>query len=95
MANTVTLFENQSSDGFSSIYEESQGGIRWLKLGGNFDGATVDLQLDFGDNNFVNVSNYQFTSEDAVEIKSLKPGIRLRLKVSSSGGSTSITAKLL
>lgn len=95
MASTFTLFENQQSNGTSNVFEEATGGMRWLKISGTFDSATIDLQMDFQDDDYVNMSNYQFTATDSVKLTNLKPGIRLRLNLTSAGASTDITAKLL
>lgn len=95
MSKVFTFFENQTTDGTSDIYEVQDGGYRVIKATGSFDGAEIEVQFDFADDDFATAQSYSFTEEDAKVIQPLKSGVRLRCEVISSGASTDLTVKIL
>jgi len=91
------LTTNQTADEDSdNIFGpgDNFGGQYHIKITGVFDGASLQIQIDYGDDDFVNDSSGSFNQGDIVPI-GLKVGERLKTVISGAGGSTSITVKIL
>lgn len=88
---SFTYFTNQTTDGPSAIYEVQDGGFIVLKATGTFGGATISIQIDFGDDDFAALQSYQFTTADAKDLVFLKPGMRIQAALSGSTGTTSVS----
>ena len=89
------LFNGQTSDGASSVLatppkrpENSQRKYTVI-LTGEFDGATVKLQVSADNIDYVDVPNASWTDETAVNVEMYAPYIRADL--SNSDTSTDIT----
>lgn len=90
-----TFFEDQTTDDTSDIYSIQDGGYRVIKATGTFDGATITIEADFGDDDFADIQAYQFAEEDIKDLVMLKVGMRIRATISSAGASTSVSLKML
>lgn len=89
------FFENETTNATSEVYFVKDGGYRELKATGTFDGATITVEVDFDDNDFAPVLDYQFTEPVAKYIQPLRPGMRLRAVVTDAGPTTNVTFKLM
>ena len=92
----MLLFENQTTNGDSLIYPANgthQGGPVWLAIVGNFDGATIQIQVDQENIGFQNLVGNAQTQADVNQIF-LNKGHRLRLNLSGFGANTDVTASL-
>lgn len=84
------LIENQTSNGSGNPVDVSSGGFRIVRFMGTFDGATVVIDCDFGDGNFVPADDNGRTSIGVLYL-SLSQGMRIRATVSNVGASTDLT----
>jgi hypothetical protein len=85
------IFFNQTTNGNSDIFGAN--GKTYVKISGNFDGATIDFQSK------TNNSSDDFTSTGDTAISATgqiavnySPGMQYRLALSGVGASTSINA---
>jgi len=97
---STTLFKNQTSNGDSPNFDDDiRGGSFNLKATGNFDGAIITLNVDFRDNDFAPIVSdniaQTITAPGLNSIILLKIGTRLKATLSSAGGSTDVTLKIL
>lgn len=91
----TSLFSAQTGNGNSSVAEIEQREYSLIRVYGTFDGCTVTAYADFdASGTYCLIAAGVWTSEDIKQIY-LKPGVRLRLTLSSAGGSTSISAEVL
>lgn len=88
---SFTYFQNQTTDATSEVYEVPDGGYVVLKATGTFGGATISMQVDFGDNDFATLQSYQFTTTDAKDMVFLKSCMRIQAVLSGSTGTTSVS----
>lgn len=95
MSAQFTFFENQTANGTSPVYNVQDGGERIVKYTGDFDGATISLQLDFGDGLYAPIAGAEYTAAGAETLKYLKPGLRIRVVLTNVGAATNITVKIL
>jgi len=89
-----TLFTNQTIDGDSSVFDADNGGKAKIRVFGNFDGATVQVQMAFRDADYVSLEDGDFTTAGAKDVL-LQTGMSIRLNLSSAGASTDITADFI
>jgi len=89
------LFSTETSNGQSAVTIPPQGGGFYIaKATGNFDGASLALQVDMGDGDYADLNDAVFTEANARKIE-IKPGMNMKAVISGAGGSTSITLKIL
>ena len=93
------LFENKTSNGDSDIIEIKDGGYRNIKATGTFDGAIITLYVDYRDDDYAplvedNIAQTITTPGD-LSLQPFRPGMRFKATLSSAGGSTDVTLKLL
>ena len=84
------LITNRTTDGSGSAVGVESGGYRIIRFRGTFDGATVVIDCDFGDDNWVPADDTGRTTEGVLYL-SLAQGMRIRATVSSAGASTDLT----
>ncbi len=90
------LFQNQTGNGVSTIFPASgtyNGGPVFLAITGTFDTATVEIQIDQDGLGFITLQGVSQTLTDVNRIAMIS-GQRLRLNLTSAGGSTDITASV-
>jgi hypothetical protein len=90
---------NVTQNGPTEIINDIGGGYFLVKMSGTFDGAIVELQVDFGDDDFqpliLDNVKQNFSIVGVGFLMPLKAGARLRFLVSSAGASTDITIRVL
>lgn len=94
-APAISLFSAQTGNGDSSIHTVVDREYSLIRVYGTFDTCTVSAYADFDDSGtYCLIADGVWTSEDVKQIY-LKPGVKLKLTLSSAGGSTSINAEVL
>lgn len=91
----MKLFENRISDGEGTAIHRCAGDAAVLFVSGEFDGATVGLEVS-GDNgnSWVPVSSPTLIAP-GVEPFRARPGMLVRATLASAGESTSVTVSVL
>lgn len=87
------FFTARTTDGTSAVLNIKDGGYSLLKVDGVFDGATVSIEVDFGDGLFATLSD-TFTAED-VKYVQLKAEMNIKITIAGAGGSTSLNVNLI
>jgi hypothetical protein len=88
------LLENRTTDGSGNSVSVASGGYRIIRFRGTFDGATVVVDADLGDSNFVPADDTGRTTEGLLYL-ALTQGMSIRATVSNAGASTDITVDFL
>jgi len=88
------LLQNQTTDGNGNAASVASGGYRIIRFRGTFDGATVTIECDFGDDQWVAADDTGRTTAGVLYL-SLTQGMRIRAAVSGAGASTDLTVDYL
>jgi len=91
----MLIMENRTTDGFSDEIVNF-GGIVQIQVSGTFDGATATMQISQDGLPFLTLDETPaiFTAPDVVVFTLLK-GLKYRLSVTNSGGSTDLSASAI
>ena len=89
--NAKQIFTNQTTNGHSDIFGTN--GKTYVKISGNFDGATIDFQSKTNNSNddFTSTGDTAISSSEQIALN-YSPGITYRLVLSGVGANTSINA---
>jgi len=92
---SITLFSAQTENGDSTNFDAELREYVLVRVYGTFNGCTVQASADFdASGTFCDIVDGSWTAEDIKQIY-VKPGARVKLTLSSAGGSTSINADVL
>lgn len=86
----TALLTNETTNTSGSASELFGGGYKIIRFRGTFDGATVTIDCDFGDGNWVAADDTGRTTTGVLYL-SLAPGMRIRATTSGVGASTDLT----
>ena len=90
-----TLLSAQTSNGDGSIVEVFEREYALIRVYGTWDGATVTAYADFDDSGtYCVLATSAWTADDIKQIY-LKPGVKIKLTVSSAGASTSLSSEIV
>lgn len=90
----TTFFKNQTSDLVSTVVHQSSGGSDIVKVTGVADGATVQMLVDFKDDDYAPLLAGLITSPDA-KMLTTKAGVRIKCEISGAGAGTDLTVQML